>query len=248
MAGRRRGPPVQPALGGTHQAGPEDFWRTPGWLVWALLGSEAAPPWGQRWLEPQAGDGGLLYPMVCRQLQLQRAAVFKCPPDPTMGVHAIEVRSACEPALRAAGAAEVTIGDWLLMAYARDWSTFAIVMNPPYSPEAKGLPSRAYQHTAAALQTGAGYVAALLPWDFPTTKEREHLWQTNVHRLRWMRPCTERPHFGDAGKGGQRNVGWFVWDSNWARTRGEVAGAQVCVNVTAITKAEGVAAMRRLAA
>lgn len=169
-----------------------DAYPTPPWCLEALLAVGPRPM--TSWvLEPSAGEGSLVRVLV----------------EAGYAVEAVEIREECRPALEAAGAVQVTIGDFLGQAGNQfgarplgapgGCGTFGIVGNPPYS--------QAFAFARRCVES-SHYTALLLRAGFWETTERAR-WLSE-HPPSAIRALGTRPSFTGDGTDGTAYA-WFVW-------------------------------------
>jgi hypothetical protein len=163
-----------------------DEYPTPAAAVRSLLDAARYLPTGMRWLDPCAGDGGLI-----------RAALDVCP---TLAWEAVEIQECHRQSLEATvGPGSVTIGDWLTMESPHRLLG-AIVTNPPYA--------QALEFVQHAIAWQPAVVAMLLRLSFLGSQGRASFfseWMPDVYVL------SRRPSFTADGKTDGTEYAWMVW-------------------------------------
>jgi len=148
-------------------------------------------------IEPSAGTGAFI-----------RAAKQVWPHVPACGV---DIDPAMVPHLRAAGADDIYVGDWVeaMNTYTLEPGTL-ILGNPPF-----GL---AQEHITAgnrALAKG-DFQAMLLRMSFLGSRQRVEFWQE--FPARYLIPLVPRPKFIVGKSGDNSEYGVFVWQSGYTGT------------------------------
>lgn len=163
-----------------------DFYPTPPAAIASLL--DACPPATWDVLEPAAGDGAIVCPLL------------ECGHT----VHAVELRQECYGTLSAL-TPHVVIGDWLeLSRFADAWPRpLSVMTNPPFSI--------AREFAEACLSIGAEYVALLLRVNVEASNPWRSFWKAHPWTDRVV--LWKRPSFTGHGTD-MTNYAWFVWRSS----------------------------------
>ncbi|MFA5135611.1 MAG: hypothetical protein WC505_07560 [Patescibacteria group bacterium] len=174
------------------QRSPADNYPTPAWCCRRIIEAIPELPAG-RWLEPCAGNGGLI------------AAVSDLRQDIVWD--AVEIRSECCEGIHATGRVETVVtGDFLeFVAAEQQLQRYAVVMtNPPYST--------AEQFLLSSFSI-ADHVVMLLRLNFIASARRSKIMRDHPPDV-YVLP--NRPSFSGHGTD-SIEYAWFHWDNNRER-------------------------------
>ena len=163
-----------------------DFYATPIEVVENLLNNIDLSKYGDKVLEPSAGNGN-----ICRVIKSYY---------PNKNITALEIREEELESLYKC-ADEVIIDDYLQLDMKSKYSI--IVGNPPYSKAIE------FVNKSLKLLDGNGILIFLLRTAFLESKSRYKFWQENP--LSGLYTLSKRPSFTGRGTDAT-SYSWFIWD------------------------------------